>query len=120
MKYAEITQSVIGCAMKVHSYFGAGFPEIIYRRALAIELEKEGMSYGVEIEKDIYYHENFIGKRRLDIVVENKVLLELKAVGEIDEACYSQIINYLKVFDLEVGLILNFGCRSLQFKRFVN
>ncbi|MFL5810317.1 MAG: GxxExxY protein, partial [Flavisolibacter sp.] len=73
-----------------------------------------------EIEKDIYYYENLVGKRRLDIVVENKVLLELKAISEIDEACYNKIINYLKVFGLEVGLLLNFGARTLQFKRFVN
>jgi GxxExxY protein len=120
MKYAEITQEVIGCAMKVHSYFGMGFPELIYQRALVIELAKAGLAYGVEIEKDIYYYENFIGKRRLDIIVENKILLELKAVSELDEACYNKIINYLKVFDLEVGLLLNFGTRTLQFKRFVN
>jgi GxxExxY protein len=120
MKYAEITQVVIGCAMKVHSYFGMGFPEIIYQRALVIELVNAGLVYGVEIEKDIYYYESFLGKRRLDIVVENKVLLELKAVSELDEACYNKIINYLKVFDLEVGLLLNFGAKSLQFKRFVN
>ena len=97
-----------------------GFPEIIYQRALVIELANAGLVYGVEIEKGIYYYESFLGKRRLDIIVENKVLLELKAVSELDEACYNKIINYLKVFDLEVGLLLNFGARCLQFKRFVN
>jgi GxxExxY protein len=120
MKYAEITRQVIGCAMKVHGYFGNGFPEIIYQRALVIELNKLGLACGVEIEKDIYYFEDFIGKRRLDVIVENKVLLELKAVYELDDACYSKIINYLKVFHLEVGLLLNFGGKSLQYKRFVN
>jgi len=97
MKYAEITEKIIGCAMKVHSYFGMGFPEIIYQRALVIELANAGLVYGVEIEKSIYYYESFLGKRRLDIIVENKVLLELKAVSELDEACYNKIINYLKV-----------------------
>lgn len=106
--------------MKVHSYFGMGFPEAIYKRSLLIELEKTGLQYLSEVEKDIYYEGRFIGKRRLDLIIENKVLIELKALKEVDKSFQNQIINYLKVFDLEVGLLINFGTESLQFKRFIH
>ncbi len=120
LKYHEVTGKVIGCAMKVHRYFGPGFPEIIYKRALVIELERVKLLYSSEVEREIFYEERFIGKRRLDLLVENNILLELKAVTEINNHCYAQIINYLRVFSIEVGLLLNFGSESLQFKRFVN
>jgi len=120
LKYHELTEKIIGCAMKVHRYFGPGFPEIVYKRALMIEFEKIGLSYKQEVEKDIVYEGTLIYKRRLDLIVENHVLLELKAVREVDNGDYNQIINYLRVFKMEVGLLLNFGAPSLQFKRFVN
>lgn len=119
-KYSDITEKIIGCAMKVHRFFGAGFPEIIYQRALIIELEKIGLKCRSEVEKDIYYEEHFIGKRRLDLLVEDVVLAELKAISELDPASYNKIINYLKVFKIEVGLLLNFGSERLQYKRFVH
>jgi GxxExxY protein len=118
--HAEITEKVIGCAMRVHSYFGMGFPEIVYKRSLLVELENSGMHFKSEIEKDIYYQDKFIGKRRLDLIINDKVLIELKAISEIDKRCYNQIMNYLNIFNFEVGLLLNFGADSLQFKRFVN
>ena len=120
LQYHEITEKIIGCAMKVHRYFGPGFPEIVYKRTLIIELEKIGLECASELKRDIYYQGTFIYKRRLDLVVNNKILTELKAVAAIDNCCYAQIINYLRVFELEVGLALNFGARSLQFKRFIN
>jgi GxxExxY protein len=120
LKYQDITEKIIGCAMKVHRYFGLGFPEVIYQRALIIELEKLGLKCNSEVEKDIYYEEHFIGKRRLDLIVEDKVLVELKAISELDKGSYNKIINYLKVFKIEVGLLLNFGTESLQYKRFIN
>ena len=120
LKYHEITGQIIGCAMKVHRYFGPGFPEIIYKRTLIIELEKNHLKYSSEIEREIFYEDQFISKRRLDFLVENNILIELKAVGEIDNSCYAQIINYLRVFNIEIGLLLNFGAGSLQFKRFIN
>lgn len=119
-KFADLTEKIIGCAMKVHRYFGPGFPEVIYQRALVIELEKLGLACKSEVEKDVYYEEHFIGKRRLDLFVEDKVLVELKAVSELDKAAFNKILNYLHVFKIEVGLLLNFGCESLQYKRFVN
>lgn len=105
--------------MKVHRYFGLGFPEIIYQRALMIELEKQGLKCLAEVKKDLYYEERFIGKRRLDLLIEDKVLVEMKAISELDKAAYSKVLNYLNVFKIEVGLLLNFGCESLQYKRFV-
>jgi GxxExxY protein len=117
-KHREITEKIIGCAMTVHNFLGPGFPEIIYERSLLIEINNCGMNCDRQIEREVYFRGILVGKRRLDLVVENKVLLELKAVsnGEID--CKNQILNYLKVFGFEVGLMLNFGNQSLQFKRF--
>jgi GxxExxY protein len=120
LKYHELTEKIIGSAMKVHRYFGPGFPEIVYQRALTIELEMLGVGFKQEVEKDIIYEGRLIYKRRLDLIVENQVLLELKAIKEVDNGDYNQVINYLRVFNLEVGLLINFGALSLQFKRFVN
>ncbi len=120
LKYKELTEKIIGCAMKVHRYFGPGFPEIVYQRALMIELKKAGLSCRQEVERDIIYDGAVIYKRRLDLIVENVVLLELKAQKIVDNTDYNQILNYLRVFQIEVSLLLNFGAQSLQFKRFVN
>ena len=110
----------MGVAIKVNSFFGLGFPETVNKRALIIELETLGLRCGTEIEKDIIYQNRFIAKRRLDLTVEDKVLVELKALSEVDKPCHSQIINYLNIFSFEVGLLLNFGKESLEFKRFAN
>jgi GxxExxY protein len=119
LKYKELTGKIIGCAMKVHRYFGPGFPEIVYHRALKSELAKIGLKFKSEFEKDIYYEEVLISKRRLDLLVEDLVLVELKAVKELDSGDQFQIINYLRVFKIEVGLLLNFGSKSLQYKRYI-
>ena len=120
LQYHEVTAEVIGCAMKIHRYFGPGFPEVISKRRFIIELQKANITYTSEIEREIFYEERLIGKRRLDLLVANNILVELKAVTEVNNSCYAQIINYLRVFNIEVGLLLNFGSASLQFKRFVN
>lgn len=106
--------------MKVHRYFGPGFSEIVYKRALMIELEKTDLHVKQEVEADIFYENKLIYKRRLDLIVDSIILLELKAQKEIDNSDYNQIINYLRVFKMDVGLLINFGTPSLQFKRFVN
>ncbi|TMI97964.1 MAG: GxxExxY protein [Bacteroidetes bacterium] len=106
--------------MRVHRYFGPGFPEIVYKRALMIELRKLRLEYVSEMEREIYYDGQLIYKRRLDLIVNKGILIELKAVAGIDKACFAQIINYLRVFKMEVGLSLNFGSSSLQFKRFIS
>lgn len=119
LKYYDLTQKIIGCAMKVHRYFGPGFPEVVYKRALMIELKKLGINFKEEVERDIIYEEKIIHKRRLDLIVENVILLELKAIREVDNAETNQVLNYLRVFQIEVGLLLNFGAPSLFFKRFI-
>ncbi len=119
MKYRELSEKIIGCAMKVHKYFGPGYPEIVYKRALVIEVRKVGINVLVEPERDIFYEGGTIYKRRIDLLAEEVVLIELKAQKEIDNATINQILNCLKVFDLEVGLLLNFGAPSLFYKRFI-
>ena len=106
--------------MQVHNYFGSGFPEIVYERAILIELKEQNILVESQLWKDIYYKELFIGKRKFDALVEKKILVELKALPFMDTKWNMQILNYLKVFDIDVGLLLNFGGASLQFKRFVN
>ncbi len=119
-KYSDLTEKIIGSAMKVHSFLGNGFPEVIYQRSLVIELEKSGIRFKRELEQNIYYDNVKVGKRIVDFLIEDKVLVELKALGEISENHYSQILNYLKAYKLEIGLLINFGAKSLQFKRFLN
>lgn len=120
LKYHEITEKIIGCAMKVHRYFGLGFPEIVYQRALMIELARLGLKFKQEVERDIIYEDKLIYKRRLDLIIEEVILVELKAIKEVDNTEYNQILNYLRIFNLEVGLLINFGTPSLQFKRLIN
>src|SRR5688572_19055609 len=108
LKYHELTVKIIGSAMKVHRYFGPGFPEVVYQKALMLELSKLGINFRQEVEKDIFYEGQWIYKRRLDLVVENLVLLELKAILQTDNRDINQIINYLRVFKMEIGLLLNF------------
>ena len=119
LKYHHITEKIIGAAMKVHRYFGPGFPEYIYQRALMIELDLLGMECRQEVEKEIWYHSQLIGKRRLDVIVEELVLVECKARKDWYYTALNQVFNYLKVFKVEVGLLINFGASSLQFKRFI-
>ena len=120
LKYKDLTEKIIGCAMKVHRYFGPGFPEVVYKRALMIELKKNSIKFKEEVERDIIYEGKPIHKRRLDLIIEEVVLLELKALKEVDNSETNQTLNYLRVFNIEVGLLLNFGAPSLFFKRFVH
>ncbi len=119
-KYSELTSKIIGCAMKVHSTLGNGFQEVIYQRALAIEFRKNNIFYERELEMPIYYDEQHIGTRRVDFLVEGKISLEIKAVMELEKVHFAQAINYLEAYNLEVGLLINFGSISLQQKRFEN
>lgn len=118
-KHADITSKIIGCAMKVHRILGLGFPEIIYQRCMIIELKKAGLNIEVEVDKEIFYEGVYVGSRRLDLLVDNSVIVELKAISKVEAVCANQILNYLKVFKLEVGLLINFGEKSLVFNRFV-
>ncbi|MFZ1583257.1 MAG: GxxExxY protein, partial [Saprospiraceae bacterium] len=121
LKYQDITEKILGASFEVHKYLGNGFQEVIYQRALAWELGKKGLSYAREVDQEIYYKEleEPIGTRRADFVVEGKVLVELKAISQLEDVHTAQILNYLKAYKLEVGLLINFGSKSLTFKRLV-
>jgi GxxExxY protein len=121
LKYKEITEKIIGASFEVHKFLGNGFQEVIYQRALAWELAQAGLTYKREIEQDIFYKElsEPIGRRRADFVVEGKVLVELKAKIELEDVHLAQVLNYLKAYKLEVALLINFGSKSLTFKRLV-
>ena len=118
--HSELTGRVIGCAMAVHSALGNGFQEVIYQRALAIEMADQGLSFSREHEMPIYYKEVQVGTRRADFLVADVVSVELKAIIQLEDVHLAQAINYLEAYDLEVGLLINFGARSLQFKRVTN
>jgi GxxExxY protein len=128
LKYKDITEKIIGASFEVHKFLGnaclpasQGFQEVIYQRALAWELSKAGLTYAREIEQEIFYKElqEPIGTRRADFVVEGKVLVELKAIIELEDVHLAQVLNYLKAYRLEIGLLINFGSKSLTFKRLV-
>ena len=121
LKYKDITEKIIGASFEVHKFLGNGFQEVIYQRALAWELSKAELTYVREIEQEIFYKElqQPIGTRRADFVVEGKVLVELKAIIELEDVHLAQVLNYLKAYRLEVGLLINFGSKSLTFKRLV-
>ncbi len=113
----DITRKIIGCAMKVHSALGNGFQEVIYQRALAIEMQKEGLEFQREMEMTIYYDGIEIGTRRVDFFVEDSVMVELKALEKLEDVHKAQAINYCEAYNIADGLLINFGAKSLEFKR---
>ncbi len=120
-KHQDITQKIIGASFEVHKFLGNGFQEVIYQRALAYEFHQAGLTFAREIEQQIYYKNlpEPIGTRRADFVVEDKILVELKATKQLEDVHFAQALNYLKVYKLEVGLLINFGGKSLEFKRLI-
>jgi len=120
MLYEESTKKIIGCAMEVHKRLGNGFQEVIYQRALAIEMELTSLEFVREMEMKIFYRGYDIGKRRVDFFVENKIMVELKAQVALEDVRLAQAMNYLEAYQMEIGLLLNFGAKSLQFKRVHN
>ncbi len=138
LKYKDITEKIIGASYDVHSFLGNGFThwinrlfngirecfafqEVIYQRALAWEMKQRDLEFAREIEQDIFYKDlpEPIGTRRADFVVEGKVLVELKAIIQLEDVHLAQALNYLKAYKLEVGLLINFGSKSLTFKRLI-
>ena len=119
--YSDITKKIIGASFEVHSFLGNGFQEVIYQRALGWEMREVGLEFQREIEQQIYYKDlqQPIGTRRADFVVEEKVLVELKALSKLEDVHLAQALNYLKAYRLEVGLLINFGSKSLEFKRLI-
>ena len=119
-RYSELTSKIIGCAMTVHKTLGNGFQEIIYQRALEIEMRLAGISFTREYEMAIYYRDEIIGTRRVDFLVEGIVSVELKSITKLEDVHLAQAINYLEAYNLEIGLLINFGETSLNFKRLNN
>lgn len=120
MEIDEITYKINGCAMKVHNTLGNGFQEVIYQRCLAIELERAGLIFGREVNQSIYYEGIKVGTRRADFVVENQVVVELKAIINLEDVHLAQAKNYVVAYNFAIGLLINFGATSLQFKKVYN
>ena len=116
----KLTYQIIGCAMDVHKILGNGFQEVIYQRCLAIELEGTGLSFGREVEHPIYYRGVEVGSRRADFIVANQVVIELKALTALEDVHIAQAKNYVVAYDFEIGLLINFGAKSLEYKRIFN
>jgi len=120
MTLDRLTYRTNGCAMKVHNILGTGFQEVIYQRCLAIELERAALSFEREKEHKIYYDGIFVGTRRADFVVDDRIIVELKAVIELQPVHYVQVKNYVVAYDKPIGLLINFGARSLEYKKIFN
>jgi len=119
-KYSALTGKIIGCALEVHKVLGNGFQEVIYQRALEIEFKRSGILFHREFEMPIIYKNEHVGTRRVDFLVEEHMSVELKAVIKLENVHFAQAINYLEAYNLEVGLLLNFGSESLEMKRLLN
>lgn len=119
-KYSELTSKIIACSMEVHKVLGNGFQEVIYQRALAREMFLNHIDYKREFEMPIFYKEEQIGTRRVDFLINEIVSVELKAVVQLEDVHLAQALNYLEAYNIEIGLLINFGAKSLQFKRLVN
>lgn len=119
-KYSALTGKIIGCAMEVHNTLGNGFQEVIYQRALDIEFKNLNMLFSREYEMPVVYKGVQIGTRRVDFLVDGNISVELKALIELQDVHLAQAINYLEAYNLEIGLLINFGSKSLEFKRLAN
>lgn len=120
MIHGQLTHSIIGCAMEVHKILGAGFQEVIYQRALGIEVSKQSLEFQREMEMIIFYDEIEIGTRRVDFFVEDIIMVELKALSKLEDVHLNQAMNYCQAYSLPIGLLINFGTKSLEFKRVYN
>jgi GxxExxY protein len=116
---SDITGKIIGCAQKFHRFLGNGFQEVIYQRALEIEFGKEDFRFEREKEMDIFYENTLIGKRRVDFLVDGDIMVELKAITKIEEVNVAQLINYIEAYKVKVGLLINFGAKSLEVRRYI-
>lgn len=119
-KHSELTGKIIGCAMEVHIILGNGFQELIYQRALEKEMILQGLTFNREQGMPIFYKEEHIGTRRVDFLVKDIISVEIKAIAKLENVHLAQAINYLEAYSLETGLLINFGAKSLEFKRLIN
>ncbi len=120
MELRDLTHKIIGCAMRVHNELGRGFQELIYSRALSLELDAAKIKYIREMPMSIHYKNQQIGIRRVDFFIADVIMLEIKAVSELDDAHLAQAKNYLEAYRIKNGLLINFGANDLQFKRLFN
>jgi len=120
LKYKDITERIIGSAMRVHAALGNGFQEVIYQRSLEIEMEDVGLRFARELSMPVFYKNKQVGERRVDFFVEEKIMVELKALIKLENVHLAQAKNYLEAYNVEVGLLINFGAISLEFKRIGN
>jgi GxxExxY protein len=116
----ELTHKIIGCAMQVHRVLGNGFQEVIYQRSLAIEMRYADLEFEREKEMQIFYRYEEVGTRRVDFFVEGKVMVEIKAIEKLEDVHKAQAINYCEAYNITDGLLINFGGKSLGFKRVYN
>src|SRR5215203_2086580 len=119
-KFGEITEKIIGAAFRMHNTLGCGFQEVIYQRAMELEFKEMNMPYAREFEMPIYYTHQNIGTRRVDFLVMENISVELKAITKLEDVHLAQAINYLEAYNLEIGLLINFGSKRLEFHRFTN
>jgi GxxExxY protein len=119
-KYSAITAKIIGGAMEVHKHLGNGFQEVIYQRALEEEFNMQGMAFVREFGMNVYYKEKIVGTRRVDFLVEDVVSVEIKALIKMEDTHLAQAINYLEAYNLEIGMLINFGAKSLEYRRLIN
>jgi GxxExxY protein len=116
MDIEKLCYDVIGAAMRVHSYFGDGYLEEVYKNALLVELKKLGFEVQSEVAIPVDYHGIRVGEYRADIIVDARLILELKAVTALNKKHEAQVVNYLTATGINDGLLLNFGTPSLQYK----
>ncbi len=119
-KYGEITEKIIGAAFRVHATLGNGFQEVIYQRALELEFKSLSLPSIREFEMPIYYMDTHIGTRRVDFLVNKNISVEIKAVIKMEDVHIAQALNYLEAYNLEIGLLINFGSKRMEFNRLTN
>ena len=120
MKYEDLTHKIIGAAMEVHKHLGNGFQEVVYQRALSIEMNLQSIAHEREKEMQLYYKGHDVGTRRVDFFIDGIIMVEIKALINLEDVHLAQAMNYVEAYNMEIGLLLNFGAKSLQFKRVHN
>lgn len=120
MKHESLTHAIIGAAMEVHRHLGNGFQEVIYQRALSIEFNMQGIEHEREKEMPLFYKGFDVGSRRVDFFVNEKIMVEIKALTKLEDVHLAQAMNYVEAYNMEIGLLINFGAKSLEFKRVHN
>jgi GxxExxY protein len=119
-EHDKITHAIIGCAMEVHRILGNGFQEVVYQRALSVEMQLQNIEHQREYEMPLFYKGTDVGQRRVDFLIANEISVEIKAIVNLEDVHFAQAINYLEAYNLQTGLLINFGSNSLQFKRLFN